>query len=38
MGKQKKNGNKTLTEKIVLVTVLIQLISAIAELISKLLE
>ena len=38
MGKKKKNGNKTSTQKIVLVTALIELIKALIELINKLLE
>lgn len=38
MSKQNKNGNKPSTEKIVLVTVLIQLVKALIELISKLIE
>lgn len=38
MSRKKKNGNKTSTEKIVLVTVLIQLIKALIERINKLIE
>ena len=35
---KKKNGNKISTEKIILVTVLLQLIKALIELINKLIE
>lgn len=38
MGKKKKNGNKHRLEKIVLVTVILELIKALIELINKLIE
>lgn len=38
MGKQKKNGNKTPLERIVFVTVLIQLFEAVIDFIKTLLE